>query len=89
MKKEDFEFKEKSTDDEHEDYWFKVSGESQLELTREYDEYEMVSVVECVYSKDEDIVGIKRQFLFNYDVIIAYNPHLKQILNDLIDSLSS
>lgn len=30
----------------------------------------MIQVTEVVYSKDENIIGIKRLFPFNYDVII-------------------
>lgn len=41
-------------------------------------------VFEVVYSKDENIVGIKRQYRFNWDVTISPNLQLKSILVNLI-----
>ena len=43
----------------------------------------MVGVTEVVYSKDEDVVGIKRQFPFNYDVVLSNDENLKAVLKDL------
>ena len=43
----------------------------------------MVSVPEIVYTKDKDIVGVKRQFPFNYDVILSDDKELKNILMEL------
>lgn len=45
----------------------------------------MVSVPEIVYTKDKDIVGVKRQFPFNYDVIVSDDEELKDILIELIN----
>lgn len=43
----------------------------------------MIEVTECVYSKDEDVVGIKRLFPFNCDVVISSNNELKRVLRNL------
>lgn len=43
----------------------------------------MVGVTEVVYSKDEDAVGIKRQFPFNYDVVLSDDEDLKIMLKEL------
>ena len=47
MKREDFIFDH--MDDEYEDYWFKVVGDTKDELTKKYMEMCMVSVTEVVY----------------------------------------
>ena len=88
MRREDFEFIRKDTEDGHEDYWFKVVGDSKEELRESYYEYGIVEVTECVYSKDEDIVGIKRQYPFNYDVTISNDDKLKELLMSLTDTLN-
>ena len=51
MKREDFIFDH--MDDEYEDYWFKVVGDTKDELTKKYMEMCMVSVTEVVYSNEE------------------------------------
>lgn len=66
MKREDFVFDH--MDDEYEDYWFKVVGDTKDELTKKYMEMCMVSVTEVVYSNKEQALGVKRLFPFNYDV---------------------
>jgi hypothetical protein len=83
MKKEDFKFKEIG----YIDYWFFVEGETAKELTDKYMEQGMIGVTEVVYSKDEDIVGVKRQFPWNFDVIIDNDNLLKELLKSMIDSL--
>lgn len=50
MKREDFIFDH--MDDEYEDYWFKVVGDTKDELTKKYMEMCMVSVTEVVYSNN-------------------------------------
>lgn len=82
---EDFEFIKKDTDGSHEDYWFEVLGESKEQLTKKYYNYGMVEVTRCVYSKDKDIVGVRRQYPFNYDTTIPNDKELKNILVALID----
>jgi hypothetical protein len=47
----------------------------------------MIGVTEVVYSKEEDIVGIKRQFHWNFDVIIDNDNLLKELLKSIIGSL--
>ena len=47
----------------------------------------MVEVTEVVYSVKEDIVGIKRLFPFNYQVIESTDKELKSLLIDLISKL--
>ena len=87
MKKEDFKFKEVNGDSGYIDYWFSVEGETATELTDKYMEQGMVGVTEVVYSKDEDIVGVKRQFHWNFDVIIDNDGSLKELLKSIISSL--
>lgn len=45
----------------------------------------MVGIPEVVYSKDENVIGVKRQFPFNYDVILSDDEELKDILMTLSD----
>lgn len=78
MKREDFIFDH--MDDEYEDYWFKVVGDTKDELTKKYMEMCMVSVTEVVYSNKEQVLGIKRLFPFNYDVIMPDDTELKDML---------
>lgn len=86
MKKEDFKFKEINGDNGHIDYWFSVEGETAKELTDKYMEQGMIGVTEVVYSKDEDIVGVKRQFHWNFDVIVDNDSLLKELLKSIIDT---
>lgn len=51
------------------DYWFRVIGETQQELTEKYMEQSMIDVTEVVFSIQDGQWGIKRLFPFNYDVI--------------------
>lgn len=55
MRKSDFRFHKK--DEEYEDYWFYVDGETRDELIERHMEQSMVSVIEVVYSKAEDFVA--------------------------------
>ena len=85
MIKTDFEFIK--FDAEYQDYWFKVKGETAEELTLKYREQCMVEVAEVVYSKTEDIVGVKRVFYFNYDVVIDNDENLKKMLIKIVNEL--
>lgn len=87
MKKEDFIFDRK--DDEFEDYWFAVKGETQNELSEEYREMCMVAVTDVVYSRKENKIGIRRQFPFNYDVIISTNRTLEELLVSLVNDVDN
>ncbi len=62
MNKLDFELDRIETPEEHVDYWFKVKGDSLKELEKEFWEQCMVQVTSVVYSKDEDVVGVRRDF---------------------------
>lgn len=84
MRKEDFKLGITEYKDGHIDYWFNVSGETEKELTDKYMEMCMVGVTEVVYSKDEDVVGIKRLFPFNYDVVLSDDESLKELLKSII-----
>lgn len=48
----------------------------------------MVSVREVVYSQDEDVVGIKRQFHWSCDVVISEDNSLKEILKSIIKEMN-
>ena len=82
LDKRDFIFIRK--DEPYQDYWFKVKGDSQKILTKKYMEMCMVEVSEVVYSKNENVVGIKRQFPFNFDVITSDDNNLKDFLSKII-----
>ena len=69
------------------DYWFKVVGDSQKELTNRYQEQSMIEVSEVVYSTEEIVLGIKRLFPWNFDVIEVIDPELEAILIQIIDEL--
>lgn len=84
MRKEDFKLGITECKDGHIDYWFNVGGETEKELTDKYMEMCMVGVTEVVYSKDEDVVGIKRLFPFNYDVVLSDDESLKELLKSII-----
>ena len=73
-------------DSEYKDYWFKVIGDTKKELTDKYMEMCMVEVTEVVYSIEEDIVGVKQLFPFNYQVIESTDETLKNLLIDLTKS---
>lgn len=85
MNKTDFEFIK--FDSEYQDYWFKVKGKTAEELSDKHGEQCMVSVIEVVYSKVEDIVGVKRVFHWNYDVVIDNDENLKKMLIEIINEL--
>lgn len=81
MNKTDFKFSK--FDPEYQDYWFEVSGNTKTELTDNYFEMCMIEVTDVVYSKVDNMVGIKRLFPFNYDVIVSDNNTLKTMLSEL------
>lgn len=76
-------------DDEFEDYWFSVKGETQAELSKEYMEMCMVAVTYVVYSRKENKIGVRRQFPFNYDVIIPTNHALAELLVSLANDVDN
>lgn len=85
MTKDNFTLIRIDDSDGHEDYWFTADEETLNELENDVREMCMVGVTEIVYSKDEDIVGIKRQFPFNFDVVLSDNEELKSILKEIVE----
>ena len=81
--KEDFKLNKVDKSDGHEDYWFDTSIKADNELCCKYMEQGLQHVFEVVYSKDEDTVGVKRQFMFNWDVVMSDDEQLKNILREL------
>lgn len=84
LTQEDFTLDKIEKENGHEDYWFKTSDKADKFLCWKYGEQGCEHVFEVVYSKDENIVGIKRQYRFNWDVTISPNLQLKSILISLI-----
>ena len=85
MKKEDFTFKFIEEPYKHKDCWFKISGDTEKELTQKYMEQSMISVNEAVYSLGDNSYGLKRLFPFNFDVIEPNDEELKKILKELAE----
>lgn len=88
MNRKDFLFEKLDTSDGHRDYWFKVTGTSRDVLERDLAETGFRAVFRCVYSQDEDLVGVERVFVFNRDVILYEDNELKEILKSLAEELS-
>ena len=44
----------------------------------------MIAVTECVYSVSDNVVGVKRQFPFNFDVVLSNDEELKNILKSIV-----
>lgn len=84
INKNDFTFVKLDTTDGHKDFWFEISGNTREVLTRELMETGMRFVSGCVYSQDEDVVGVERVFMFNKDVIIYDDKMLKATLKELV-----
>lgn len=85
MKKSDFRFHKK--DEEYEDYWFYIDGETRGELTDRHMEQSMVSVTEVVYSKVDDIVAARQLFPFNTMVVYDKDQELRRILLELVQDV--
>lgn len=80
MDKTNFKFIRLNSPNKFKDYWFKTDKTSKNELMNEYIEQGMVGIPFVIFSKDEDIITIKRQFMFNFDFITPTNDKLKSIL---------
>lgn len=90
MRKEDFEFKEVDLTDGHIDYWFWVKGETKQELSHKYGgEQAYIGVTRVLYSKDEDIVGIRRQFHCSHDVVLSDDDTLRDMLKSIVGELDT
>ena len=85
--KENFKFDHVKEINGHEDYWFKTDKTSENELMNEYMDQGMVGIPFVIYSKDEDIIVIRRQYMFNIDFITPVNDKLKSILVDMVKDM--
>lgn len=81
-------FKFTKLDEEYQDYWFSVSGDSAEYLRQKYMEQSMITVSDVVYSKVDDAVGVKRQFPFNFDVITPDDAELKEFVSKIANSIT-
>lgn len=87
MDKTNFKFARLDSPDKFKDYWFETDAVSNSELSKIYMEQSMIGVTEVVYCKYNGIMGIKRLFPFNFDVVIIENPDLRNILEELIEEM--
>ena len=87
MDKTNFKFERLDSPDKYMDYWFKTNSVSDAELSEKYMEQSMVGITEVVYSKYSDVIGLKRIFPFNFDVITTDDPELKSILKELVEEM--
>ena len=85
MKPEDFVFDH--IEEEYEDYWFEVRGETQDELTHKYMKMCMIAVTHVVYSCKENIVGIKQLFPFNSCVAISDWDELNDMVKSIVQEM--
>ena len=88
MDKTNFKFARLCSPDKFMDYWFKTDTVSDNELSKKYMEQSMVGVTEVVYSKYSDVIGVKRIFPFNFDVITPDDQELKNILKELVEEMN-
>jgi hypothetical protein len=68
---------------EDEDYWFDIHGESHEELSHKYSDHGMIGVTQAVYSFKDKQWGIKRKFLWNWDVITPHDEPLRKIIEEV------
>lgn len=87
MDKTNFKFIRLDSPDKFKDYWFKTDKISDKELSKKYMEQNMIGITEVVYCKYNGIMGIKRVFPFNFDVVVVNDPELRSILEELIEEL--
>ena len=86
MKPSDFEIRKAKIEDGHIDYWFNIGGETAEELAKEHMEQSMICVSGCVYSVDEDVLGIEKVFRWNKYVEIIDNDEMKNIIKTIISN---
>lgn len=87
MDKTNFKFIRLDSPDKFKDYWFKTDKISNEELSKKYMTQSMIGITEVVYCKYNRIMGIKRVFPFNFDVVIVNDPELRSILEELIEEM--
>lgn len=83
INKNDFKLISHDTTDNHDDYWFEVTGDTRNLLDNKYAEQGFEGVSSVAYLKDEDIVGINRIFHWSYDVVLSDDEELKSVLKEL------
>lgn len=86
MKPSDFEIRKAKIEDGHIDYWFNIGGETADELAKTHMEQSMICVSGCVYSVDEDVLGIEKVFHWNKNVEIIDNDEMKNIIKTIISN---
>lgn len=57
------------------------------ELTEKYMEMCVVEVTGVVYSRKENLCGVKRLFPFNYDVIMPDDDKLKELVVSIVHDM--
>lgn len=86
MKPSDFEIRKAKIENGHIDYWFNISGETADELAKTHMEQSMICVSGCVYSVDEDVLGIEKVFRWNKNIEIIDNDEMKNIIKTIISN---
>ena len=86
MKPSDFEIRKAKIEGGHIDYWFNIGGETADELAKEHMEQSMICVSGCVYSVDEDVLGIEKVFRWNKNVEVIDNDEMKNIIKTIISN---
>ena len=87
MDKTNFKFVKLDSPDKFKDYWFETDKISNEELSKKYMAQSMIGITEVVYCKYNGIMGIKRIFPFNFDIVIVDDPELRSILKELIEEM--
>lgn len=85
MNENEFIFKKK--DEEYQDYWFKVIGDTRDFLTEKYQEQSMDMISEVVYSMVDKTLGVKMVFPFNERVVCVDDNELQEIIIKKIKSI--
>lgn len=87
MNKTNFKFIRLDSPDKFKDYWFKTDKISDEELSNKYMTQSMIGITEVVYCKYNGIMGVKRIFPFNFDIVIVDDSELRSILEELIEEM--
>ena len=87
MDKTNFIFTRLVSPNKFKDYWFETDKISNEELSKKYMEQSMIGITEVVYCKYNGIMGVKRVFPFNFDVVVVDDPELRNILEELIEEM--
>lgn len=73
--------------DKFKGYWFETDKISNEELSKKYMTQSMIGITEVAYCKYNGIMGVKRIFPFNFDVVVVDDPELRSILEELIEEM--